>query len=84
VGGKGWRGWRGGWAGRPSMSLDTADQAGTVGQTDGHRCPDHTTNQADVQCNRIGPQATLLMPLKGLTGSVFVLCDLTGLTKGHL
>ena len=29
-------------------------------------------------------QATLLMPLKGLTGSIMVLSDLTGSTKGCL
>jgi len=38
-----------------------------VGQTDGHSSPYHTTSCADIQWDRIGPQATLLMPLKGLT-----------------
>jgi len=67
------------------MPLDTADQVVCiVGQTDGHSSPDHTTSQADVQWNRNGPQATLLMPLKGFTGSIMVLHDLTGLTKGCL
>jgi len=49
----------------------------TVGQTDGHSSPNHTTSHADVQWDRIGPQATLLMPLKGLIGSIMVLCDFT-------
>ena len=30
---------------------------------------------------KIGPQAILLMPLKDLTGSIMVLCDLTGSSK---
>jgi len=56
----------------------------TVDLTDGHRSPYHTTSRADVQWDRIGPQATLLIPLKGLTESIMVLCDLTGSTTGHL
>jgi len=56
----------------------------TVGQTDGHNSPDYTMSLADVQCNRIGPQVTLLMPLKDLTGSIMVLRDLTELTISHL
>jgi len=64
------------------MPVDTADQVVcTVGQTDSHSSPDHTTSQADVQWSRIGPQAIPLMPLKDLTVSNMLLCDLTGLTK---
>jgi len=67
------------------MPLDTDDQVVcTVGQTDGHSSPDHTMSHADIQWNRIGPQTTLSIHLKGLTGSIMVLCDLTRLTKGHL
>jgi len=50
-----------------------------VGQMDGHSSPDHTMRQWD----KIGPQAILLMPLKGLTGSIMVLRDLTGSTTSH-
>jgi len=68
-----------------TMLVDTGDQVMcTVGQTDGHNSPDYTTNCADVQWDRIGLQATLLMPFNGLTGSIMVLRDLTGLTTGHL
>jgi len=56
----------------------------TVGQTDGHSSPDHTTSCAEIQWDRIGPKATLLMPLKSLTGFIMVLHDLTGSTTGHL
>jgi len=67
------------------MSLDTADQVVcTVGQTDGHSSPDHTTSREDIQWNRIGSQAALLMPLMDLTGYIMVFCDLTGSKKGHL
>jgi len=67
------------------MPVDTGNQGMcTVGQTDGHNSPDYTTSHADVQWDRIGPQATLLMPLKGLTGSIMVLRDLTGLITGCL
>jgi len=56
------------------MPVDTADQVVcTVGQTDGHISPDHTTRRADVKWNRLGPQATLLMHPSGPTGSVLVL-----------
>jgi len=80
---RGWGGWRGRMGGLMMLS-DTGDQVMcTVGQTDGHSSPDHTTSQADVQWDRIGPQATLLMPLKGLTVSIMVLRDLTGSIKGH-
>jgi len=65
--------------------VDTADQVvHIVGQTDGHSSPDHTMSREDIQWNRYGFQATPLMPLKSLTGSIMVLCDLTGLTKGRL
>jgi len=68
-----------------TMLSDTGDQVMcTVGQTDDHSSPDHTTSREDVQWNRIGPQVTLLMPLKGLTGSIMVLRDLTGLITGRL
>jgi len=68
-----------------TMLSDTGDQVMcTVGQTDGHSSPDYTTSQADMQCDRIGLQVTLLMPLKGLTGSIMVLHDLTGSITGHL
>jgi len=74
-----------GWVDGLTMPLDTANKVVyTVGQTDGHSSPDHTTSRADVQLDRIGPQATLLMPLKGLTGSIMVLCDLTGSTTNRL
>jgi len=53
-------------------------------QTDSHSSPDHTTSHAEVQWDGVGPQSTLLMPLKGLTGSIMVFHDLTGLTTGHL
>jgi len=65
-----------------TMLSDTGDQVMcTVGQTDGHSIPDHTTSCADVQWDRIGSKATLLMPLEGLTGSIMVLHDLTGSDK---
>jgi len=67
------------------MPVNTGDQVVcTVGQTDGHSSPDHTTNHANVQWNRIGSQATLLMLFKGLTGSIIVLHDLTGSKTGCL
>jgi len=67
------------------MLSDTGDQVVyTVGQTDGHSSPYHTKSQVDVQWDRIRLQATLLMPLKGLTGTIMVLRDLTGWTTGHL
>jgi len=68
-----------------TMPVDTGDQVMcTVGQTDGHNSPDYTTSHADVQWGKIGPKATLLMPFKGLTGSIMVLCDLTESTTGCL
>jgi len=80
----GWGGWRGR-VGGFTMQVDTGDKVMCmVGQTDGHNSPDYTTSHADVQWDRIGPQATLLMPLKGLTGSIMVLHDLTGSTTGCL
>jgi len=45
---------------------------------------DHTTSQADVQWNRIGPQTTPLMPLSGFTGSVLVLYDSIESAKSRL
>jgi len=67
------------------MLSDTGEQVMcTVGHPDGHSSPNYTTSCADVQWDRIGPQTTLLMPLKGLTGSIMVLCDLTGPTTSHL
>jgi len=75
----------GGVEGGLMMPSDTGDQAiCIVGQTDGHNSPDYTTSRAGVQWNKIGPQATLLMSLKGLTGSIMVLRDLTGSTTGRL
>jgi len=56
----------------------------TVGQTNGHSSPYHATSHTGIQWDRIGPQATLLMPLKSLTGSMVFLLDLTGLKTGRL
>jgi len=83
---RGWVGGRGvGRVDEFTMPVDTGDQVMcTVGQTDGHNSPDYTMSHADIQWDRIEPQATLLMPLKGLTGSNMVLCDLTGSITGHL
>jgi len=68
--------------GELTMSVDTANQiVCTVGQTDGHSSPDHTTRKADVEWNNLGPQATLLIRPSGPTGSVLVLCGLIGLAK---
>jgi len=54
-----------------TMPADTADQAVcTVGKTNSHRSPDHTTKRADVKWNSLGPQANLLMHPSGLTRSV--------------
>jgi len=55
VGGRGWGGWRG--VGGLTMPSDTDDQVlCTVGQTDGHSSPYHTTSCAGMQWDRIGPQ----------------------------
>jgi len=80
------RGWVGrGRAGGLTMLSDTGDQVVcTVGQTDGHSSPYHATSHAGVQYDKIGPQATLLMPLKSLTGSIVFLRDLTGSKTGYL
>jgi len=79
-----WRGWRGRVVGL-KLPVDTGDQVVCrVGQTDGHSSPDHTTRRTGIQWDRIEHQATLLMPPKGLTWSIMVLCDLTGLTTDHL
>jgi len=53
----------------------------TVGQTDSHSSPDHTTRRADVEWNSLGPQATLLMHPSGPIGSVLVLHGLIGSAK---
>jgi len=67
------------------MLVDTSDQfMYTADTTDGHHKPDYTMCHVDAQWNRVGAQATLLMPLKGLTGSIMVLHDLTGSTTSHL
>jgi len=80
----GWGEWRGR-VGGLTMLTDTGDRVVcTVGQTDGHSSPKHTTSHADVQWDRIGAQPTLLMPLKGLTGSIMALHVLTGSKTGHL
>jgi len=43
-----------------TMPLDTGDQVVyALGQTDGHSSPDNTTSHADLQWDRIVPQATL-------------------------
>ena len=34
----------------------------------GHNSPNYTMNHTDVQWDRIGPQATLLMPLRASQG----------------
>jgi len=65
-----------------TMPVNTGDQGVcTVGQTDGHSCPDHTMRRADIKWNSLRPQATLLMHPSGPTGSVLVLCGLIGLAK---
>jgi len=83
---RGWAGGRGvGRVGGLTMLSDTGGQVVcTVGQADGHNSPHHATSRAGVQWDRIGPQATLLMPLKDLTGSIVFIRDLTGLKTGRL
>jgi len=67
------------------MPSDTVDQVVyTVDQTEGHNSPDHITSHVDMLWDRIGPQATLLMHLKGLTGSNIVLRDLIESTTNCL
>jgi len=67
------------------VPVDTADQVvSTVGQTDSHSSPDHTTKRADVRWNSLAPQATLLMHPSGPTGSVLVLSGLIGSAKSRL
>jgi len=67
------------------MPLDTGDQVErTVDQIDGHSNPYHTLSGADIQWDRIGLKATLLMPLKGLIESIMVFHDLTGSKTGCL
>jgi len=74
-----------GWVGGLTMPSDTGNQVVcTAGQTDGHSSPYHTMGSAGIQWDRIGPQATPLMPLKSLTGSIMVLRDLTGSKTGRL
>ena len=76
-----WRGRVGGL----TMPSDTGNLiVCTVGQTDDHSSPYHTTSRAGIHWDRIGPQATLLMPLKNLTGSIVFLRDLTGSKTDHL
>jgi len=71
--------------GRLTMPSDTGDQVVcTVGQTDGHSKPYHTTRRADVKWNSLGPHATLLKPPNGPTGSVMVLHGLIGSAKSRL
>jgi len=68
-----------------TMLSDTGDQVVcTVGQADGHSSPHHAMSRAGVQWDRIGPQAALLIPLKGPTGSIVFICDLTGSKIGRL
>jgi len=76
---------RKGWMGGLTISVDTGDQVVcTVGQTDSYSSHDHTTSCADIQWDRIRPQATLLKPPKCLTWSIMVLHNFTGLATGHL
>jgi len=83
---RGWVGWRGvGRAGGLTMLSDTGDQVVCpVGQPDGHNSPHHATGRAGIQWDRIGSQAAILMPLKGLTGSIVFIRDLTGSKTGRL
>jgi len=82
---EGVRGGWGGWVGGLTMPVDIPDQAVcTVGQTDGHSNPDHSTRRADVKWNSLEPHATLLMPSSDPTGSVMALHGLIGLTKSCL
>jgi len=85
---RGWAGGRGGWRGRVDglmIPSDTGNQVVyTVGQTDDHGSPYHTTSHAGVHWDRIGPQATLLMPLKSLKGSIVFPRDLITSKTGHL
>jgi len=42
--------------GELTMPVDTADQAlCTLGQTDNHSSPDHTTRKTDIKWNSSGP-----------------------------
>jgi len=57
----------------------------TLGQTDGHNSHDHTTSQANIEWNSLGPQATLLEPLAASQDSyVLFLRDLIESAKSHL
>jgi len=68
-----------------TIPSDTGDQVVcTVGQTDGHSNPYHTTRRADVEWKSLGPHATLLKPSIGPTGSVMVLHGLIGSAKSRL
>jgi len=68
-----------------TMSSDTGDKVVcTVGQTDGHSSPDHSTRGADIKWNSLAPRATLLMHPSGPTGSVLVLCGLIGSARSCL
>jgi len=67
------------------MPSDTGNQVVcTVGQTDGHSNPYHTTKRADVEWNSLGSHATLLKPPSGPTGSVMVLHGLIVSAKSCL
>jgi len=46
--------------------------------------PDHVTSQEEVQWNRMEPNATSLISLSCLIGSVLLLYDLTVLAKSYL
>jgi len=87
------RGWAVGWGqarqigrmGGLTMPVDTADQVVcTVGQTDGHSNPDHTTRRAGITWNSLGLQATLLMHDNGPMWSVLFLHSLIELAKSRL
>jgi len=81
VSGRGWRDRAGGL----TMFSDTGDQVVcTVGYTDAHSSPDHTTRRADVEWNSFGPQTTLLMHPSGPTVSELVRHGFIGLAKSHL
>jgi len=87
---RGWAGGRGvgrveGRMGGLTMFSDIGDQVVcTVGQTDSHSSPDHTTRRADVEWKSLGPQATLLMHPSIPTGSELVLHGFIGSAKSCL
>jgi len=77
------RGW-GEWRGRVGELMMFSDAGDQVVCTVGHSSPYHTMSHADIQWDRTGLQATPLMFLKGLTGSIMVLRDFTGSKTGRL